>query len=177
LNNDTPVLGRAAVRPDNFEVVVAEHWGAVHRLLHTLTGNTHDTEDLTQETFLRALNGLATFRPGTSMRTWLLRIASNAFFDVHRRRRLAEFRELTADPPGQGWAPEYTMELAEQGELLRVALSELPATARLVFHLKAVEGMPFREIAAVVGVSVEGARWHMYQARSRLRKRLAHLHN
>jgi RNA polymerase sigma-70 factor (ECF subfamily) len=177
LSNTTAAVGDVAVQPNRFEEIVAEHWGPVHRLLHTLTGDTHDTEDLTQETFLRALNRLSTFRQGTKMRTWLMRIATNAYFDVHRRRQLADFHELTADPPGGSWAPEQTMELAEQGELLRVALSELPATARLVFHLKAVEGLPFREIGAIVGVSEEGARWHMHQARSRLRKRLAHLHN
>src|SRR5271166_3165251 len=94
MSNNTAVVGDDAISPDDFEEVVAEHWGAVRRLLHTLTGDMHDTEDLTQETFLRALNRFSSFRPGTNMRTWLLRIASNAFFDVHRRRQLADFREL-----------------------------------------------------------------------------------
>ena len=95
-----PGLGEVRVRVlaagVSFTDVVNEHWNRVYRLLHCLTGNTHDTEDLTQETFLRALKRLDSFRPGTAMRAWLLRIATNAFFDA----RLAGVRigSSTGDP-------------------------------------------------------------------------------
>jgi RNA polymerase sigma-70 factor (ECF subfamily) len=168
-------LAEAPSAPKGFAVVVAAHWDAVYRLLCILTGNTHDAEDLTQETFLRALRRLSSFAPVNNLRVWLLRIASNAFFDVHRRRQLAKIETLMNDPPGAVLPPEQPMELAEQGEILQAALQELSETARLVFHLRAAEDMPFREIAAVLGASEEVARWHMHKARIRLRKRLAHL--
>jgi RNA polymerase sigma-70 factor, ECF subfamily len=66
----------APPRADAFAAVVEEHWQAVYRLLRSLSGNVHETEDLTQETFLRALQRLASFQPGTNMRNWLMRIAS-----------------------------------------------------------------------------------------------------
>src|SRR2546430_13712595 len=47
----------------------------------------HDAEDLAQETFLRALRRFDTFKSGTNLRAWLLRIATNAFFDVERKRQ------------------------------------------------------------------------------------------
>jgi RNA polymerase sigma factor (sigma-70 family) len=166
----------AATGDSAFAAVVAEHWDAVYRLLYYLTGSTHDTEDLTQETFLRALDRLASFRPGTNMRAWLLRIASNAFFDVRRKQQRTRVEPLTGDPPCNAPPPDRPLELAEQGELLRAALDELTETARLVFHLRATEGLSFREIAAVLGFSEEAARWHMHQARTRLLKRLAARH-
>jgi RNA polymerase sigma-70 factor (ECF subfamily) len=158
-----------------FAGVVAAHWDAVYRLLYTLSGNTHDTEDLTQETFLRALSRLSSFTPGTNMRAWLLRIASNAFFDVRRKRQRSRVEPLTTDLPGHSIPPEQPLELAEQGELLKAALEDLSETARLVFHLRAAEELPFREIAGILGSTEEAARWHMHQARTRLLKRLAHL--
>jgi RNA polymerase sigma-70 factor (ECF subfamily) len=158
-----------------FAAVVAAHWDAVYRLLYTLTGNTHDTEDLTQETFLRALNRWSSFTPGSNIRAWLLRIASNAFFDVRRKRQRVKMDPLADDPPGMAQPPELPLELAEQDELLRVAVEELSETARLVFHLRATEELSFREIATILGTSEEAARWHMHQARTRLVKRLAHL--
>src|SRR5277367_3770287 len=60
-----------------FAEVVNTHWSAVYRLLYTMTGNQHDTEDLTQETFLRALRKQETFQANTRLRSWLLRIATN----------------------------------------------------------------------------------------------------
>jgi RNA polymerase sigma-70 factor (ECF subfamily) len=172
---DTNGPEELAADANPFAPVVAAHWDAVYRLLYTLSGNTHDTEDLTQETFLRALSRLSSFAPGTNMRAWLLRIASNAFFDVRRKRQRARVESLSIDLPGAAMPPEQPLELAEQGELLKAALQDLSETARLVFHLRAVEDLPFREIAAILGSTEEAARWHMHQARTRLLKRLAHL--
>src|SRR3954453_14211858 len=82
-----------------FAAVVGEHWQAVYRLLRSLSGGTHETEDLTQETFLRALRRYDSFRPGTRMRAWLLRIATNAFFDARRKRRRSRAAPLDQDLP------------------------------------------------------------------------------
>jgi RNA polymerase sigma-70 factor (ECF subfamily) len=157
----------------DFTEVVNNHWTAVYRVVYTLTGNIHDTEDLTQETFLRALNRLDSFEPGTRMRAWLLRIATNAFFDVQRKRQRVNHEALPADVPGKAVPPGRSLETREQSELLRKALTELSETGRLVFHLRATEELSFREIAEIIGTSEEAARWHMHQARTKLLDRLA----
>jgi len=151
----------------DFAAVVHQHWTAVYKLLHALTGNLHDTEDLTQETFLRALAKLDTFQAGTNLRAWLLRIASNAYFDVHRKRNRIAMQPL-ADLPGKAEPPGQALEQHEDGARIRQALAELPETTRMVFHLRAAEELPFREIGGIVGVSEEAARWHMHQARTKL---------
>jgi RNA polymerase sigma-70 factor (ECF subfamily) len=138
-----------------------------------MTGNTHDTEDLTQETFLRALNRLDSFTPGTKMRAWLLRIATNALFDLKRKRQRVLHRPLPDEVPGAGRGPEQPLEAAEQNALLHAALEELSETTRLVFHLRTQEELSFREIGEMANVSEEAARWHMHQARTKLMARLA----
>jgi RNA polymerase sigma-70 factor, ECF subfamily len=158
---------------DPFAEVVNAHWSAVYRLLWCMTGNRHDTEDLTQETFLRALKRLDSFTPGTQMRAWLLRIASNAFFDVKRKRRHGDRQPLSESIPAAEARPERSLEAAEQNELLRAALEELSETTRLVFHLRTQEELSFKEIGTTAGVSEEAARWHMLQARTKLAARLA----
>jgi RNA polymerase sigma-70 factor (ECF subfamily) len=155
-----------------FAEVVNDHWKSVYKLLYTITGNTHDTEDLTQETFLRALQRFETFQPGTKLRTWLLRIATNAFFDTQRKRQSRRAIPLENEPPATLAPPDRRMELAEQSALLKIALEELSETARLVFHLRAQEDLSFREIAGMAGISEEAARWHMHQARAKLLKRM-----
>jgi RNA polymerase sigma-70 factor (ECF subfamily) len=156
-----------------FAGVVHAHWDAVYRLLYSLTGTTHDSEDLAQETFLRALKRLDSFRPGTSMRSWLLRIACNAFFDLRRKRRRVKMEPLAADPPGTFPHPGQALETAEQCALLRAALAELSDLTRLVFHLRVQEGLSFREVAGLAGTTEQAARWHMHHARTTLLKVLA----
>ncbi len=164
----------ASNRPEvaGFAEVVHEHWAAVYRLLHSLTGNTHATEDLAQETFLRALKGWGSFEPGTRLRAWLLRIASNAFFDEARKGKRARLAPLDHEPAGRGPPAGHDLEMAEQAALVREAMKELSDLTRLVFHLRAEEDLPFREIAELAGTTEQAARWHMHQARSKLLERL-----
>jgi RNA polymerase sigma-70 factor (ECF subfamily) len=107
------------------------------------------------------------------MRVWLLRIATNAALDVRRRRRRIGFQTLEHDPPFGSPCPEHRLEFAEQCVLVETALRELSEMSRMVFHLRAQEDLSFREIAALVGTSEQGARWHMHQARTKLMARLA----
>ena len=71
------------------EAIVERHWGAVHRLMFRMAGNDTDADDLTQEAFLRAFGRLDSYQPGTNVRAWLMRIATNAFFDLQRKRKTA----------------------------------------------------------------------------------------
>jgi RNA polymerase sigma factor (sigma-70 family) len=152
---------------------INEHWTPVYRFVFCAVGDSHDAEDLTQETFLRAWNRRDSFLPGTSWRAWLLRIAANAVLDVQRRRRRVVFTSLGHEPTAQSPPPEHRLEVAEQGALLRAAMQELTELTRMVFHLRATEDLSFREIGELVGTTEQGARWHMHQARTRLLKQLA----
>ena len=160
-------------RTTGFAEVVQQHWTAVYKLAYTLSGNVHDSEDLTQETFLKALNKLDTFQPDTNMRAWLLRITSNAFFDLRRKRQRVNHQPLPDDVAGAGKPVGQALDTAEQSELLKAAMTELTELTRMVFHLRAQEDLPFKEIAEIVGTSEEAARWHMHQARSKLLNRMA----
>jgi RNA polymerase sigma-70 factor (ECF subfamily) len=152
--------------------MVRLHWEAVYRLLYSLSGNAHDTDDLTQETFLRALGRLESFQPGTNLRAWLLRIASNLFFDERRRRCRARRVPLPDEVPGQGVAVESRLETTERSALVRLALQELSELTRLVFHLRVQEDLSFKEVAEMAGTTEQAARWHMHHARTTLLARL-----
>lgn len=162
----------SAQSPDSFTAVVEAHWTAVYRLLYSMTGNAHDCEDLAQETFLRALRRWDTFKQGTNLRAWLLRIAANAFFDVKRKQQTLKFTPLQVEVPSESPPAEMALELQEQGSLVRAAMEELTELTRLVFHLRVTEDLAFKEIAELAGITEVAARWHMHQARLKLLKRL-----
>ena len=158
--------------PDDFDEVVQAHWTAVYRLLYSLTGNPHDTEDLTQETFMRAIKRWDTFKKGTNLRAWLLRIGTNAFFDLNRKKQTLKIGPLTEDVVSEEKSAENLLDLAEQGKLISLAARDLTELTRLVFHLRVAEDLSFKEIAGIAGVTEVAARQHMHQARAKLLKRL-----
>lgn len=162
----------SAKPPDSFDEVVETHWTAVYRLLYSLTGNPHDTEDLAQETFLRAMRRFDTFKTGTNLRAWLLRIGTNAFFDVERKRQTLKFMPLPEDVRSEVKSAEALLELAEQSSLVRLAVQELTELTRLVFHLRVTDELSFKEIAEIARITEVAARQHMHQARAKLLKRL-----
>jgi RNA polymerase sigma-70 factor (ECF subfamily) len=162
----------SAKPPDSFDEVVETHWTAVYRLLYSLTGNPHDAEDLAQETFLRALRRFETFKTGTNLRAWLLRIGTNAFFDVERKRQTLKIGPLADDVKSEEKSAESLLELAEQSNLVRRAVQDLTELTRLVFHLRVTEELSFKEIAEIARITEVAARQHMHQARAKLLKRL-----
>src|ERR1043165_552743 len=158
--------------PENFKEVVEAHWTAVYRLGYSLCGDRHDSEDLTQETFFKALRRWDSFKQGTNLRAWLLRIASNTFFDVRRKKQALKINSLTQDVMSAAKSTENTLEDREQGELVRIAMQELTELTRLVFHLRVTEDLSFKAIAELAGITEVAARQHMHQARLKLLKRL-----
>ncbi len=151
-----------------FAGLVRDHWDAVYRLLQSLTGDVHDTEDLAQETFLRAWGKIKSYRPGTNLRSWLLKIASNAFLDETRRRKRSKVTPMSAEPMGGDESPGAKLEVAEMATRVREAMQELSELTRMVFHLRATEDLSFREIAQIAGTTEQAARWHKHHARTRI---------
>lgn len=149
------------------EGLVQEHWPGVYRLMYRLTSNSHDAEDLTQQTFLQAFENLSQFQPGTNMRSWLLRIATNCFLDNKRRKRPAAMETGMLDS-GQESPVEAGLERTELAQQLQDALLQLPETPRVIFLLRSTEDLSFREIAELLGTTEVTARWHMLQARQKL---------
>jgi RNA polymerase sigma-70 factor (ECF subfamily) len=166
-------LAPAAEPPDNFDEVVETHWTAVYRLLYSLSGNPHDSEDLTQETFLRAMRRWDTFQKGTNLRAWLLRIGTNAYFDVKRKKKTLKINALSEDILCDDKAVDHSLEMREESELVRLAVLELTELTRLVFHLRVTEDLSFRTIAEMAGITEVAARQHMHQARFKLLRRLS----
>jgi RNA polymerase sigma-70 factor, ECF subfamily len=155
-----------------FADVVQDHWVAIFRLLAHLTGNDHDAEELTQETFLRAWQGWVKVAPGTRPRAWLFRIARNAHLDLCRRRKTVKFGPLAEHRVPSESDPAHNMEVGEQAAAIRAVLQEIPETARLVFLMRVEGELSFAEIAAELRTSEEAARWHMHQARTKLLARM-----
>lgn len=146
----------------------AEHWDGVFTLLHRLTRNRHEAEDLTQETFLRAARQNESFQPGTNLRAWLMRIAVNAHLDARRRQQVVRNEPLPDELPAGDPAPRERLAGAELAAAVEQAIGQLPELPRAVFLLRTREELSFREIGDAIQATEETARWHMLQARRRL---------
>ena len=168
------VLIRGAQQGDRqaFAALVERYWDRLYRWLYHLTHNRHTAEDLAQEAFLKALGHLDRFQAGTNFGAWLFRIAHNAW--VNQARGAARDRQPVPDQlPGREEGPVEQALTRESLQLLARAVGRLPAEFRSAFLLRAEEGLSFRQIAEVLGLTEETARWRVFKARQKLLSVLA----
>lgn len=161
-----------------WEQIVTEHSARVYRLAYRLTGNQHDAEDLTQETFIRVFRSLSTFTPGT-FEGWLHRITTNLFLDQVRRRARIRFDPLGDDAEGVPASagrdqPERGYEHANLDHDVQRALDALSPEFRAAVVLCDIEGLSYEEIAVTLGIKLGTVRSRIHRARAQLRDALAH---
>jgi len=179
--SDTDLIRGAQAGDDRArEEIFRRFVGPLYATAHRLTGNSADAEDLTQETFVRALRALADFRQRSSFHTWLYRILLNVTHDHFRKSakerarltvELMEDTTVTMDEADAG--PPEAASAREERELLRSALRELPENQRVAVTLVYLDGVSCREAAEMMNAREGTVYWWLHQARKRLARRLS----
>ncbi len=148
-----------------------------------------ECRDLTQETFLGVYRGIGRFRRDASVETWLFTIAGNIWRNALRSRSaekrdakevslaalIDDGEQIVGDPAADAGAggPLDDALTSERLRCLREAMAELPPQMRRCMLLRVDQDMKYREIAAVLQISVDTVKSQLFQARERLKTRLA----
>jgi RNA polymerase sigma-70 factor (ECF subfamily) len=170
-----------------FEELTTRYEQKVYSLARRMLRQEQDAEDVTQQTFLSALEHLGGFRTEASFATWLMRIATHAALKVIRKRKGLEVVSLEAatEPREDGeraphpefiadWreSPEQLAQRRETQHLIEEALAQLDEKHRLVFLLRDIEGLSVKETAAALGLSEANVKVRLLRARLQLREQL-----
>jgi RNA polymerase sigma-70 factor, ECF subfamily len=169
-NNQSWERGFLAGQPEGFAALYHQYSREVLGVLLRLThGDRAEAEDLAQETFFAAYRGRSGFRPGTSLRAWLLGIAVRRWRDTCRQ-ALAQKRLLPV-----GWTPGNApaAEAVALPELmLETALGQLTDTQRESVLLVLGKGLTYREAAEALGEPEGTIKSRVYEAVHKLRRTL-----
>jgi RNA polymerase sigma-70 factor, ECF subfamily len=172
--NETEFVTRAQGGDRNaFSELVRSHARGVQHVIYRMCGDMRLAEDATQETFIQAWLRLRSYRPGTSLRNWLYRIAVNTAIDMLRKEKrilpgAVEDLRLTDPEPG----PEALAANSERAEAVQGAVLALPDASRAVLVLREYEGLSYQEIAEALDIPVGTVMSRLNYARKLLRERL-----
>lgn len=143
-----------------WEQLVKTHTRRIYSLCYRFTGSHSDAQDLTQEVFLRVFRSLKSFRAGEgSFMVWLCRLTRNLLIDHYRRSKLERASEsleeqlpVLEERSGPASRTDSLLAGREAGELLQHALGKLSPELRETVILRDLEGLEYREIAAILRV-------------------------
>ncbi|WP_020468920.1 RNA polymerase sigma factor [Zavarzinella formosa] len=167
--DDEASLIRAAQGGDRaaFGTLIERYWDHLFRWLCRLSRDPSIAEDLTQETFLKAFAAVSRFEAGSNFRAWLFRIGHNNF--VNQRRTIRHQRqplvpEIAEEPQG----PVGNALTKEALQVVADAIKKLPSDFRAALLLRIEDDLSFREIAEILEITEETARWRVFKARQKL---------
>ncbi len=153
----------------DFERVYRTYFDPVYRYALALTGDGQEAEELTQETFFKAMQALDGFRGECSVKTWLCGIAKNAFLSDRRRKKPEPLDEVPERPDAAPGPEAQALEHDESRRLHR-ALHALPEPYKEVFTLRVFGQLSFRDIGELFGKTDNWACVVYHRARARLQK-------
>ena len=164
-----------AARREAFDRVVGHFLRPLYWHVRRLVVVHEDAEDVVQESFVRAWDGLEGFRgDGAELRAWLYRIATNAALSLLRRRRRGLFTSL--DDVSRQLAGRVAENAAEEADRMLVRFQQevlaLPLRQRLVFNLRYYDGLSYGEIARILGQREQTLRVNYHHAVEKLKRKL-----
>jgi RNA polymerase sigma-70 factor (ECF subfamily) len=171
--------------PRGYEALMQRYHGPLRRLLQGMLHNADDTDDLLQETFVRAFRFLHRYDPARPFGPWLMRIGANlARNQLRRRATRAEVPlEVSAgegEEPFEGeWFADFgTVAEIERGQLIervRRAMASLPEELRAVLEMRVMAEMSYKEIAEALGIPIGTVMSRLNRARGQVQATLADL--
>ncbi|MHB8993784.1 MAG: RNA polymerase sigma factor [Armatimonadota bacterium] len=162
-----------------FAALYQRHQRPIHSLIRHLTGDDEAAADLTQETFVKAWNGMTRLRANNAFGGWLRIIATNLVRDRSRRRR-PETNLTDATPEGgpefdvadDGPGPHDDVTVQQHQKHIREAVARLPEPQRLVIIMHHLEDIPVADIATRLEIPLGTVLSRLARGRDALRRRL-----
>jgi RNA polymerase sigma-70 factor (ECF subfamily) len=187
-DQEVVVLAKSG-RDAAYRELVRRYERPVFSLIYRMVRDRELAEDLAQETFVKALNAIESYRPEFKFSSWIFKIANNAAIDHLRRRELdtlsldgspnaetADAVEATAlQVSDRTETPLEELEARELGGAIEVAIGQLRPEYRACILLRHVEGRPYEEIAEMLSLPLGTVKTYIHRARNELRQALSDL--
>lgn len=188
--SDQEVVAQARLGKETaYRELIRRYERPIFSLIFRMVRNRELAEDLTQETFIKALNAIESYRPEFKFSSWIFKIANNAAID-HLRRRELDTLSLDGSPHAEtpeaieatalqiGSRGENALDMVASKELgaeIEAAIGRLRPEYRSCILLRHVEGYAYEEIAEMLDLPLGTVKTYIHRARNELRESLGHL--
>jgi RNA polymerase sigma-70 factor, ECF subfamily len=172
--DEADIVAAAQRNPEAFATLYDRYVQSVYRYLYSRVGSVPEAEDLTAQTFLKALEVLPRYQHRGHFSAWLFSIARSKAIDYFRQRRLASLDDSVRAPqPDPSSISDHNDEIAQLSNLL----GALEEDDRELIHLRYVAELSFREMATVLGKNEAAVKKSLYRLLARMQGQLESSHD
>ncbi len=160
-----------------FNAIIDKYQKPIINFAYSLLRDRFEAEDTAQEVFLRVYAKAKAYRPKAKFSTYIFKVARNLCFNKLRRKKshtLVPLEEGRLAAPDKT-SPSRILEKKELHSLIEEALAKLPARQRSAVILSKYEGLPYKEIAKIMGCSIRAVKMLIHRAKEALREELSSL--
>ena len=158
----------------DFEEIYNTYFKDVYLYILRLSGNEHIAEEMTSDTFFKAMRAIDSFRGDSDVRVWLCQIAKNCYYSYIKKRNRTEHIDETEMQNVSDLAPSVADECAQRDEIERIEriLHDVKEPYKEVFMWRVYAELSFKQIAAIFGKTENWACVTYHRARKKIIERL-----
>lgn len=158
------------------EKIYESYYKDVYHFVLALSRNDHVAEDITQETFMKAIKAIDHFKGNCDVRVWLCQIAKNLFY-TYRKKQNRQVDNAEEAVAGKACQTDIVKDMVDKEQAIRIhhIVHSLEEPYKEVFHLRVFGELPFKEIAAIFGKTESWARVTYHRARVLIMKEMEEL--
>ena len=159
------------MQADSFDQIYRTYFDPVYRYALSLSGSPQTAEEITQETFFKAMRSLDRFQGRSSLKSWLCAIAKNLWLSERRKKKAQPIDDASSCPdPSAG--PEEAIVRQDESMRIHRLLHHLDEPYREVFTLRALGQLSFRDIGELFGKTENWACVVYHRARAKIKEKM-----
>jgi RNA polymerase sigma-70 factor (ECF subfamily) len=169
-----------------FQSIYKEYYPKILGYLTRTLNDKEVAEDLSQDVFIRVNNGLGSFEGRSALSTWIYKIATNIAYDYYKSASFQIGKKQTVSGESleekkedmnvwtgdKSTTSDQIMEKKEMNDCIKRYVGDIPDNYRTVFILSEYEGLKNREIAEILGLTLDTVKIRLFRARTQLKKKM-----
>ncbi len=150
----------------DMEELYKKYFTTIYKFLLCFTHDVDLAEDLTQETFYKAIKNINHFKNNSKISVWLCSIAKNLYYDYYKKNK--KYNSINIDDVFNLEGPEFTDDILSK-QLLKECTQDLNSESKKVVYLRIVANLTFKEISFILGKSEVWTRVTFYRCKEKLK--------
>lgn len=161
------------MQPEKYDVLFGEYKQRLYRFALRIMRDPLLAEDVVQEVHVKCWQNRTTVEAIENPGAWMMRVTKNLCIDkIRAQRSTTDLDAVTYSVKANDPVPDRAAEMNDMMEVLKAMVETLPPKQKLVFHLREIEGMQYKEISDILNITVDEVKINLFRARQKVKEKL-----